>query len=125
MLDVVFILLIFFAVSTTLVMNNKGIKLQLPAAESVVKQKKGVVVSIDKKERVFLNNVLVPEELLKSKISDLITSNPDTQVILNAHVTTPYQKVIRVLDDIRLGGGYDIVLQAEKKINNEDKRKGR
>ena len=115
MLDVIFILLIFFAVSTTLIVHNKGIKLQLPAAESVAKQKKGLVVSINKQQKIFVDNKLISEELLRSKVMEAVQKNPDLHAVLDADVATPYQKVIRVLDDIRLGGCFDIVLQAEKK----------
>ena len=42
LIDVIFILLLFFAVSTTLITNKQGIKLQLPEAETVNENKKGI-----------------------------------------------------------------------------------
>jgi biopolymer transport protein ExbD len=116
LLDVIFILLIFFAVSTTVVMHN-GIKLQLPAAETVSEQKKGNILTIDRAQRVYINQKLISEQVISSKIADLVAKEKNIQVILKAHKSTPYDFVIRVLDDIRLGGCYDIVLEAKKQNN--------
>ncbi|MFC1751927.1 ExbD/TolR family protein [Thermoproteota archaeon] len=121
LLDVIFILLIFFAVSTSLVVTQKGIKLQLPEASSGVKEKKGAVVSVDKSQKIYFDNKLIPRNALKSKIAFLIKEEPEYQVILNADKITPYNFIISVLDDIRLGGCYDIVLEVKSKITNEIK----
>ena len=42
-----------------------------------------------------------------------LEKDPKTKVVLQADRLTPYSHVIRVLDKIRLGGGYDVVLEAK------------
>lgn len=117
LIDVIFILLIFFAVSTTVVLN-RGLKLQLPSATTVAKEKKGTTVSIDKDERIYINQKFVASELLETKIAEVLKTIPETQIIIRADKKTPYSFLIRVLDDVRLGGCYDIVLEAEKTVEN-------
>lgn len=114
LLDVVFILLIFFAVSSSVVMQNQGMNLQLPAAKSVTKQVPGVVVRIDQEQRVYLDQQRIEPSTLKKRISDLLEKDPKVKVILRADRLTPYSHVVRVLDAIRLGGAYDVVLEARK-----------
>ena len=112
LLDVVFILLIFFAVSSTIVMQNQGMSLQLPAAKSVQKQVPGLVVRVDQNQRVFLNQKRIEAGALKLKIAAALKKDPSVKVILRADRLTPYSHVVRVLDSIRLGGAYDVVLEA-------------
>ncbi|MCP4050246.1 MAG: biopolymer transporter ExbD [bacterium] len=119
LLDVIFILLIFFAVSTTVIMN-KGMKLQLPSAASVATQKKGSVLTIDREQRLYLNKILIPADLLSVKIADLVKEAPDFQIIVKADKYTPYSFLIYVLDNIRLGGCFDLVLEAKEKQIKEE-----
>lgn len=95
-------------------------KLQLPAAASVTTEKKGVVLSIDTSQKVYLDDQEVPLPLLQSRIAEMVKREPQLQVILNADQNTPYSLLIRILDDIRLGGTYDVVLEAKKKVSDEN-----
>ena len=92
-----------------------GIKLTLPAAESVAPQKTGVVITIDNKQRLFLEKDRVSEAGLRQKIARLVEQDKKLQVVVQAHHLTPYSMVLRVLDEVRLGGCFDIVLEAKKK----------
>lgn len=116
LLDVIFILLIFFAVSSTIIMN-KGIQLQLPAAISIEKEKRGAVLAIDAAQNVYLNQEKIPSNLVRTRIAEIIKTIPDTQVIIQADRRTPYEFLITVLDDIRMGGCYDLVLEAKKRAD--------
>ena len=58
-IDIAFILLIFFAVSTSLLTNKQGIKLDLPTAGKVEKNPKGVVLSIDKTQKIYVDETPV------------------------------------------------------------------
>ena len=115
LIDVVFILLIFFAVSTSLITNDQGIKLTLPDAETVAEDKIGTILSIDSDKTLYLGKDKISIEDVKARIQTRLLTEPTLQVRLNAHVDTPYQLVIQTMDQIRLGGCYDIVLEAKKK----------
>lgn len=115
LIDIIFILLIFFAVSSTLVIQKQGIKLQLPTAESTTEQKDGALISIDGQQRIYLDEKMISLELISSRVGDLLKENKELKVIIHADETTPYNLVIRVLDKIRLGGCFNVALQTKKK----------
>lgn len=114
LIDVIFILLLFFAVSTTLITNKQGIKLQLPDAETVNENKKGVIVSIDVNQELYFEDKKIKFDELQNYIKSELSKDSNLQVILNAHRGTPYHKVISTMDNIRIAGCYDVVLQAKK-----------
>jgi biopolymer transport protein ExbD len=113
LLDVIFILLIFFAVSTTLIMHNRGIKLTLPHSSTSTTQNKGVIISIDRRESLYFNKEKISPELLTLRVSEYLTENIGDPIILSAHKSIPYEQIIRTMDHIRLGGGRNITLQAQ------------
>lgn len=115
LIDVIFILLLFFAVSSTLVLQNKGIKLELPMAETSVKEKKGIFVSLTKEGTLKLNKETITHTKLQEKIQKLIQETPNIPISFFADRRVTYEHVITTLDHIRLAGGSNIVLEAEKK----------
>ena len=115
-IDIVFILLIFFAVSTSLLTNKQGIKLDLPTAESTEKNPKGIVLSIDANQQIYIDNDIVIFDNLQNHLSTLVKTDPELQVILNIDKMITYDYIIQILDQVKLAGCYRIALQAEKKI---------
>ncbi len=116
-IDIVFILLIFFAVSTSLLTNKQGIKLDLPTAESVEKNPKGVVLSIDKTQKIYVDETPVIFDDLQRYLDLLVSAEPELQVILNIDKSITYDYIISILDQVKLAGCYSIALQAEKIVN--------
>ncbi|MEK9657174.1 MAG: biopolymer transporter ExbD [bacterium] len=114
LIDIIFVLLIFFAVSSSLILKNQGISLLLPKAKSVSTHKNELIVHIDQQRRIFFNKNAISHKGFNSELRDMIKQSPKLQVILRADRETPYHFVINVLDQIRLAGCYDIVLAAEK-----------
>lgn len=114
LIDVIFILLIFFAVSTSLIAEKTGIKLQLPNAETTTKNKKGMVISIDQNKRLYFDKKSIQDGDLAPLIKNTLLSNKTTQFIFQADKTTPYIRVIEILDIIRLSGATDLILEAKK-----------
>ena len=114
LIDVIFILLIFFAVSTTFVLQQRGIDLKLPEAATVTDAPKGVTVSIDENRHVYLDQSRIDMGGLKEKIGELMTQNPKLEVILQSHEDIPYNQVMQVLDTVRQGGCYAIILEAKE-----------
>ena len=88
--------------------------LDLPSAVSVQKQSKGVVIRVDRKSQVFFDGKRVAESDIKRLVAKRMEKNPKTSVVLHADRLTPYSQVIRILDSVRLGGCFRIVLEAKK-----------
>lgn len=102
LVDVVFLLLIFFMVTTTF---NKfsELKIQLPQANgqaATLKQKR-VEISIDAKGRYYINGQAVintSEETLKRALRKAATGIKDPQIILSADRMTTHQAVVTAMD---------------------------
>ncbi len=112
-IDMVFTLLIFFAVTTTLMVQEKAIDLDLPAAESTVEQTPGIVISIDKNQDIHIDNDKVTADTLQASIARILQGKPDASFIFRADKTVPYDIVISTLDKARLGGAGKLFLEAE------------
>ena len=102
LIDVVFLLLIFFMVSTSFTRETQ-IKLDLPKAsiEPLQTTQDSLEISIDKEGRYFVNGkglVNVSIETLKRAIEPILKVNKDVSVIISADANTPYQSVITAMD---------------------------
>ena len=105
LIDVVFLLLIFFMVSTTFE-HESEVNITLPKASKEIAQAKpdAINVAIDAQSRIFVND----KELLNSRIStikealyDIAVDLEDAPIIISADEETPYQIVIRTMDAAR------------------------
>ena len=114
LIDVIFILVLFFAVTSSFVETKKGIQLTLPSAVSIESAKKSVVISVDRKQRVHWNGQRIKESLIQSKVVSLMKESPDQQIILQADKSTPYIRVVSILDTVRSSGCNNVMLQAQK-----------
>jgi len=102
LIDVVFLLLIFFMVSTSFTRETQ-IKLDLPKAsiEPLESKVDSLEISIDKEGRYFVNGkgvVNTSIQTLKKAISILLQENPQASVIISADANTPYQSVVTAMD---------------------------
>jgi biopolymer transport protein ExbD len=102
LIDVVFILLIFFMVSTTF-QRESEIKIELPEAsgEPVEERKELLEIVIDANGRYFIDEEqVVNTELatLKKAIQKFLGEQRDLPVVIRADRTTPYEAVIRAMD---------------------------
>lgn len=101
LIDVVFLLLIFFMVSTSFKKESK-ISLDLPEANGEIAEKlpEVIEISINKDGEVFVNGEGLINRQLET-IKDAITqvaNDPATPLVINADAQAPYQSVISVMD---------------------------
>lgn len=113
-LDVIFILLIFFAVSTSFIIRHHGLNLQLPQAFTQSKNKDGLIVSVSQNGELYLNKQRLREDELRLAISKKMDTSPDLKTIIQADKATEYQHVIRAMDLVRQGGCFDVILETER-----------
>jgi biopolymer transport protein ExbD len=102
LIDVVFLLLIFFMVSTTFTRENQ-IPLDLPKAdvEKLETEVEMIEISVDKENRVFFNGEALinsKSETLKRAILKVTQENSKIPVIISADANTAYQSVISVME---------------------------
>ena len=102
MIDVVFLLLIFFMVSTTFDRHAK-LKVELPeaSAKQTQQQQQTIVLSIDAKGNYFINDrqlVNTRLETLKTALQKTLADEKDVPLVLRADAKTPHQAVVRAMD---------------------------
>jgi biopolymer transport protein ExbD len=110
MLDVVFIMLIFFIVTATFV-KESGIDVDKPsAATAIVQEKASILVAIDADNQVWINRRQVDLRSVRSIIERLHAENPKGTVVIQADKESINDTLIQVMDASRRAGVYDIAL---------------
>jgi len=113
MLDVVFIMLIFFIVTATFI-KEAGIDVDKPeAATAVVQEKASILVAIDAEDNVWINRRQVDVRSVRSIIERLHAENPKGTVVIQADGNSRNEVLVQVMDASRRAGVYDIALAAE------------
>ncbi|MBC5841586.1 MAG: biopolymer transporter ExbD [Flavobacteriaceae bacterium] len=97
MTDIVFLLLIFFMLTSTMVTTN-ALDLVLPKAKGKTDSNKNIAVSINKKLEFFIDKEPVLESELESKLLSLFTADKTKAIILRAEEGVPIEKAVNVLD---------------------------
>ncbi len=99
MSDLVFLLLIFFMLTSTLVAPN-AIKLLLPQSSSKTMAKQTTTVYINERFEFFLNENLVSKDDLGPRLGADLTGQSDGSVVLRADQSVPVQYVVEVIDAV-------------------------
>ena len=100
MSDLVFLLLIFFMITSTLIAPN-AVKLMLPESSSRTMAKQNVTVYIDREHNFYVGETAVPVEALRSAIAAGIESGvTDACIVLRADKDVPVQDVVNVIDAV-------------------------
>ena len=97
MTDIVFLLLIFFMLASTLVTTN-AIDILLPKASGKTENKKSVAVSITKDLRYYVDQKLVGESLLESELLAALSTQDKPTIVLRAEKSVPVDNVVKVMD---------------------------
>jgi biopolymer transport protein ExbD len=118
LIDVVFLLLIFYAVTTQFVTDER-LKLKLPEAKTAEKtginredRPPEVLVALD--GTVWIDGELIPEQQLEARIKQLVERAPEKAVILKGDRGADYGVVVHVLDVARSVGAKTIQMSAER-----------
>ncbi|WMI69647.1 biopolymer transporter ExbD [Mangrovimonas sp. YM274] len=97
MTDIVFLLLIFFMLASTLVTTN-AIDILLPKASGKTENKKSVAVSITKDLRYYIDQKLVGESVLETQLVSALAGQDKPTVVLRAEKSVPVDNVVKVMD---------------------------
>lgn len=108
LIDMVFILLIFFMVSTTFV-KDMQVELNRPGASSATAaSSKSIRVYIDKFNKVYVDGQLTRVWVLQSKVRELMKANNNKSVLVVTDKGVPAARLIEVVDMCRLAGAKDV-----------------
>ncbi len=116
LIDMVFILLIFFMVTTTFVKDMK-LDLNRPSAASASKSDSKVVrVYIDNTGEVYVDNQPVQLWAIQSKLRDLLRTATEKSVLVISDETIPVETLIDVVDECRMSGAKDVAVSTSKEM---------
>ncbi len=114
LIDMVFILLIFFMVTTTFVKDMK-LELDRPSAASASSAStKAIRVFIDQYGDIYVDNQPVRIYSLQSKLRDMLRVSTDKSVLVVTDETVAAKLVLEVVDQSRLAGASDVGVATEQ-----------
>lgn len=112
LIDMVFILLIFFLVTTSFV-KETGIEVSRPtAATAAGREKATILVGIDAENRVFFDRREVDIRAVRANIERALVENPEGTVVVVADKESSTGTTIQVMDGCRMAGAQNVSLAA-------------
>jgi biopolymer transport protein ExbD len=97
MTDIIFLLLIFFMLTSTLVSPN-ALKLLLPNSSSQTRAKSNIAISIDKDLKYYFGTDAVSLDELRGKIQAKASTEEDPTIVLNVEKSVPIDNVVQVMN---------------------------
>jgi biopolymer transport protein ExbD len=114
LIDMVFILLIFFMVTTTFVKDMK-LELNRPSASTAsMASTKAIRIFIDKFGDVYVDDQPVRVYVLQSKLRDMLRTTTDKSLLVVTDENVPAKTVIEVVDQCKLAGAKDVGVATNK-----------
>jgi len=116
LIDMVFILLIFFMVSSTFVKDMK-IDLERPGATSATRASSKVIkVYIDNQGQPYIDNQPIKAWAVQSKVRDLLRNSTEKSVLVITDETIAVEKLIDIIDQCRQAGAKDVAVATNKEV---------
>ena len=114
LIDMVFILLIFFMVTTSFV-KETGIDVQRPTASTTVLKEKGnILIGVSADGLVFLDRKQIDIRSVRAHIERCLAENPEGAVVIVADKASHTGVVIQVMDQCHLAGATNVSIAASK-----------
>ena len=114
MLDVVFIMLIFFIVTATFI-KEAGIDVNRPDAATAVKQEKAnILIAINANNEIWIDRRQVDIRSVRPNIERLHAENPQGSVVIQADKESKTETLIKVMDAARSAGVFNVAIAAQE-----------
>ena len=115
MLDIVFIMLIFFIVTTSFV-REAGLEVHRPQASHAKAQKSSrIMLAIGAQGQIFLDRKQVDVERVQATLARLLAEQPEASLVIQADERVPHGKVVRVMDEAKAAGIANIAVAVAPK----------
>jgi len=113
MLDVVFILLIFFIVTANFI-TEPGLEINRPDSEpSEITENAAILIAIGAAGEIYMDGRRIDVRQVKANVIRLIAENPQGSVVIQADVKSTAEKIVAVMDEVREAGVVDISIASE------------
>ncbi|MDH5719458.1 MAG: biopolymer transporter ExbD [Spirochaetia bacterium] len=115
MVDIVFLLVAYFLINSTLI-RNPAIKIELPKAETAQSEvEKKIIIHVTGDNKIFLNEKEVTLTNLPVEIKKLITDRDKDHVIIRGDKNASYESIVSVMDYVHQAGITHFNLATEPK----------
>ena len=112
LIDMVFILLIFFLVNTSFV-KETGIDVSRPTASTAMVQNKAtILIAIDQSNRLFMDHREIDPRAVRANVERALAENPEGAVVVVADKASSTGVAIQVMDGCRMAGATNVSLAA-------------
>ena len=102
MIDVIFVILSFFIVSSLYLVRLETIPVNLPNAETANQEKDtAIVITLNLDNKVFIDEKIIDISLFENELRSKLKNNNNKKVVLRADKSIKYGKVISILDIMR------------------------
>ena len=117
MLDIVFIMLIFFIVTTSFV-KESGVTVNSPSAQTASRQESAnIFIAITAEGEVWIDRRPVDPRSVRAIVARLHADNPEGSVIIQADEESSTRMLVDVMDQVRLAGVEGIAIAADKSVD--------
>ena len=114
LIDIVFLLLIYFLLTTNFIVDE-GIKVNLPQAKATSPQvEEDITIYVDQEGQAFLQSKPVPQSELFNELKAMLSSRSDRIVIIKADRAVILNKAVQVMDIAKAAGAEKLLLATEK-----------
>jgi len=114
MLDVVFIMLIFFIVTASFV-KEAGIDVNRPDAATAERKERGnILVAITENGQIWINKRQIDPRAVRANIERMHAENPQGSVVILADENSKSGLIVQVMDAARLAGVYEVSIATEE-----------
>jgi biopolymer transport protein ExbD len=98
MTDIVFLLLIFFMIASTLAKQLDTIEVKLPQAKGKTENRQSIAITINENNRFFIDGKRVNKARVKEELVTLLSQKEDKVIVLRAQKTVPLEEVVYVMN---------------------------
>lgn len=98
MTDIVFLLLIFFMIASTLAKQLDTIEVKLPQAKGKTENRQSIAVTINENNRFFIDGERVNKKSIKPELLSLLAQKEEKVIILRAQKTVALEEVVYVMN---------------------------
>ena len=114
MLDIVFIMLIFFIVTTSFV-KETGVEVNRPNAATAVRDERGnILIAITANDEIWIDKRRVGLRSVRANVERLKAENPEGSVIIQADKSSKTGFLVETMDQVRLAGVQNVSIAAQK-----------
>ena len=113
MLDVVFIMLIFFIVTANFI-KEPGLEINRPDSDTAETQENAaILIAVGANDEIYMDGRRIDVRQVKANVIRLMAENPQGAVVMQADEKATAEKIIAVMDEVREAGVIDISIASE------------